>query len=128
MYVFLNTHYLLSKDKFQELNNNNDILNVNLKTNEVVLFNNSSTILSFKDTILAHNSVIRTIDNNSYHYIDGEVIIINELTNKFKHITKSFTEKNINNNFMTLDIETRLINNKITPYCICYYDGLHLLT
>lgn len=26
--------------------------------------------------------------------------------------------------FITLDIETRTIDNKLTPFCICFYDGL----
>jgi hypothetical protein len=26
---------------------------------------------------------------------------------------------------ITLDIETRVVNNIITPYCICYYDGIN---
>jgi hypothetical protein len=32
-------------------------------------------------------------------------------------------DKKLNNNFLTLDIETRLINNIITPYCISIFNG-----
>jgi hypothetical protein len=34
-----------------------------------------------------------------------------------------FKDRNITNLFLTLDIETRIINNVITPYLICFYDG-----
>lgn len=32
-------------------------------------------------------------------------------------------DNKLNNNFITLDIETQTINNIMTPYCICFYDS-----
>ncbi len=32
-------------------------------------------------------------------------------------------DNKINNKFITLDIETQTINNIMTLYCICFYDG-----
>ena len=35
-------------------------------------------------------------------------------------------DKKLNNKFITLDIETKSINNVMTPYSISFYDGKKL--
>jgi hypothetical protein len=52
-------------------------------------------------------------------------------------VLKSFLRKNkflqpikpskiINKKFLTLDIETRVINNKQVPFALCIYDGFQV--
>jgi hypothetical protein len=44
-----------------------------------------------------------------------------------KHLEDSGADTNINDNFVTMDIETILIN-KIIPYLICAYNGTDYIT
>jgi hypothetical protein len=57
-----------------------------------------------------------------YIFIDNE-LIVKKLDRKTKFIKGIKNDKETINNFITLDIETRVINNLIKPYCVCYFDG-----
>ena len=47
---------------------------------------------------------------------------------KTKFIKPIKSNKTITNKFITLDIETRVINKSILPYSISYYDGAQSAT
>lgn len=69
------------------------------------------------------DSFVRTIKKSTIYFLDGEVILRKkELPVKaFRKLQK---ESKIDNELITLDIETKLINNKVTPYLINSYDGI----
>lgn len=64
-------------------------------------------------------------DNKSqeYHFVEGKLIlkIMDRPTAYLKTIK---VNKNINTNFVTMDIESRKINNISKPYLISIYDGI----
>src|SRR5216684_919584 len=97
---------------------------VNKDHNEVHLLNsnNNNLIIKFFDYPIDVSSFRRIINNQTYHFKNGLLILktIKRSTNYLKSLK---IDKKLNNNFITLDIETQTINNIMTPYCICFYDG-----
>lgn len=69
------------------------------------------------------NSFHRLINTQEFIYKDGDLVIIYHSPKLINYITKTKKDKNLNNPTITLDIETRTIDNVIVPYCICYYNG-----
>src|SRR5258707_461741 len=68
------------------------------------------------------NKFIRIIDNKKYYFENGEQFL---LTSEFKSkfISKTKKSKDLVNNFITIDIETYIVDGLMTPYLICFYDG-----
>jgi hypothetical protein len=94
--------------------------------NEIQLktFNNV-LITKFYDYPLDVNNITnfkRIINNHIYYYNNGE-LVLKTLNLKSKYLTNIETSKNIDTKFMTMDIETQVIDNVMIPYCICFYDG-----
>jgi hypothetical protein len=89
-----------------------------------IINSNNMTILTFKDIpdINNNNSFTRIINNQTYYFNNGELIVktLNKINNL---LTKLNKDKKLINKFITLDIETKIINNVMIPYAICYYDG-----
>jgi hypothetical protein len=85
--------------------------------------NNNNILLEFTD-ILGSNSTsfTRIFKNQEFIYKDGK-LLLKKLTRKTQFINKIKTNKQIYNKFLTLDIETRTINNIIKPYCISIFNG-----
>jgi len=90
----------------------------------------NNTLLLFKDIIPNKNSLDtfhRVILNKSgqqeYYFEKGKLTckLINKATPYLKQVK---TEKNIINKFITMDIESRQIKNKATPYLIAFFDGI----
>ena len=76
----------------------------------------------FTDNKVSNNYFTRTVNNSIYHYINNEIIKTENIKSNF--IKKTSKDKNIMNKFIiTLDIETRNMNNVLEPYLICFYDG-----
>jgi hypothetical protein len=92
---------------------------------------NGLIIKEFKDYINDPNNMgtfTRIINGHEYTLPLGQFQINNELVLKKLIRKTSFIktikqDKNLSNKFLTLDIETRVINDIITPYCISIYDG-----
>lgn len=107
--------------------------------NNVSVISNNKVILQFQDIIPDKDFVdtfTRKIisskfwvtgkfDNKSqeYHFVEGKLIlkIMDRPTAYLKTIK---VNKNINTNFVTMDIESRKINNISKPYLISIYDGI----
>ena len=93
---------------------------------------NNETLLSFKD-IKSSTSNLQTftrkiyLKNNeiTYKFINGEIVYQSKkkIFEYFKTIKK---ESRIKDKIITMDLETRVINNIITPYCCSIYDGVNL--
>jgi len=115
---------------------NSDIIyHVSIKglTHEIILKNKNIKkdknlkLIIFTDKNTDKNnlsSFIRTIGNHQYTFIDGKMILKTSIR-KTRFLASIKTSKKLVNNFLTLDIETRDIKNKKTPYCICFYDGIN---
>ena len=68
------------------------------------------------------NNFTRKIKNMVYIFNNNKISIKFE-NKQFKFIKPLKPAKKNFTKFLTFDIETRNINNQLTPYCICIYDG-----
>lgn len=70
-----------------------------------------------------HTSFTRIIGLHEYIFENGKVIL-KKIRRRVKFINKINIEKKEINKFITLDIETRTIDNIFIPYCISFFDGI----
>jgi len=110
----------------------------NNKTFQIYVYNegmiNKVTILgninlSWIDTKLNHEEFYyfkREIKKSTIYFLNGETVLRKkEIPSKsFRKLQKDTV---LMNDFITLDIETVTINNKVTPYLINSFDGRHHL-
>lgn len=86
------------------------------------------TIIRFKDEMLDKTDLStfkRIIDKQTYIFKEGNLVL------KSKHVLTSFLSKlkqdnYMYTNFITMDLETRNINNKLCPYCVSIFDGVNI--
>jgi hypothetical protein len=96
-------------DKYQE---------VELKLDEKIL-------LSFKDTmndISDLSTFTREFKNQSYIFQEGN-LKLKKVYKKVTFISKSLRNMYYSSSYITMDLETRIINDKMTSYCVSIYDG-----
>ncbi len=108
-----------------------------LKTNKVKAFRQGMLTLTYVDTQANESKFIRIINKNKYLYnSDGELELF-YVQKPTKYISPLQEHKELDSNFITMDIETRLVDNKErnsetefraesliqVPYLISYYDG-----
>ena len=134
----LNTYYLTwGTVKYSEINldiledkENSRVYHINYYENHNVIQikSNNKLILEFSDRAVHMDmqpnmsyQFIRTINSTEFFIQNGEVV---HKTIKFKPPVLKTIKKNKKkiNKFLTLDMETRVIDNKHVPYCICIYD------
>jgi hypothetical protein len=122
-----NNNYLFSIGKNTIIN----LFQVNEGENLINLVNyvkNGKVLFQWKDKILSwgekDNKFIRFIGKSTIHYENGEKVLY-KIEKKTSGITKKVLPKNIklSNKFITMDLETILINNIHVPYLLCWYDG-----
>jgi DNA polymerase family B len=90
--------------------------------NEVEILSSGNVIVKFRDQFVSENKFIRFLDNKKYFFENNkEILFLKELKTKF--ISKLAPSKTLNNNFITLDIETYVKDNILIPFCISIYDG-----
>jgi DNA polymerase type B, organellar and viral len=93
--------------------------------NLVEFFKNGNCLINFRDEIISENKFVRLINNKKYYFEDGkQFLFTNEIKNKF--IAKTNKTKTNKNNFITLDIETFVKDNILTPFCISIFDGKNI--
>ena len=98
----------------------------NYKSHQITLYtanNYTFKVLEFEDVMDKDPfNFTRTVNTNNFIIRDGVIVCKTQLTrsNYIKSVSKDRSSKL---KMLTLDIETQNINNKVTPYCICYYDG-----
>lgn len=95
------------------------------QVNRIEYIKNGNILFTWKDTIVAPNSFIRNIGKSTIHYINGEIVLY-KIQKKTMGITKKVLPKNNqpSHKFITMDLETILINNTHIPYLLCWYDGI----
>jgi DNA polymerase type B, organellar and viral len=90
--------------------------------NEIEIIKLGKVLIKFKDELISENKFIRIIDHKKYYFENGEQFLITEEL-KTKFISKTRKIKFLTNKFITLDIETYIIDGLLIPYLICFYDG-----
>lgn len=99
-----------------ELFNNYQL--VELKLNDKIL-------LTFKDTMNHRSdlsSFTRTLNNQEYIFEFG-ILILKKITKNVSFLSKSKRNMYNSKNFITMDLETRVINEVMSSYCVSIYDG-----
>lgn len=98
------------------------------RSNVVTIKNDDFIVLKFedfKDLKSNNNSNFRRLINNEeFVYINGNIVLKYHKKN-VTFIEPTLKNKEIDNNIITMDIETRTINNQMLPYCICTFDGVN---
>ena len=112
--------FIVTNDKGQII-----MINKFAKYNDVEYLLNGKSVIKFRDEIISENKFMRLIDNKKFYFEDSKQILFTKevKTNFIKQTKKS---KSLINNFITLDIETFIKNNILTPYCISIYDGKNI--
>lgn len=90
--------------------------------NEVEIISSGEIIIKFRNEFVSEDKFIRFLDNKTFFFVNNkEILYTKELKTKF--ISKLAPSKTLNNNFITLDIETYVKDSILTVYCISIYDG-----
>ena len=92
------------------------------KYNEIEFFKSATSLVKYKDVFINQNKFVRIIDNKKYYFEDGEQILF-QTEMKTKFIEKTQKNKDLINKFITLDIETYMDGETLTPFLISFYDG-----
>ena len=77
---------------------------------------------SWTDTKISDEAFKREIGKSIIYFMGGEIVLRKKVLNA-KPFTKESQDSKINSHFITMDIETIKVENKITPYLICAYNG-----
>jgi len=93
------------------------------QVNNIKYIKKGITILKWTDRILGDNKIIREIGKSVYYYNNGELSLI-KVEKKTRAIQSIKVRNKLENKIITMDLETILINNIHTPYCLSWYDGL----
>lgn len=83
--------------------------------------------LSWNDTKINDVLFTREIGKSTIYFMDGVRVLTKKLINA-KPFKKLTADSKIETNFVTMDIETIKLNNKITPYLVCAYNGTDYIT
>jgi hypothetical protein len=110
-------NYILQNEKGQTIN-----FNQFEKHNEVEFFNRGISLIKFVDSIFTTNKFIRVLDDKKYIFENGAQVLFTKLI-KTKFIAKTNKHTKLIDNFITLDIETFINENGLTPYLISFCDG-----
>lgn len=104
------------------------IYHVKLKDNlhEVEVKINDNVLVNFTDFKLKSNNSTelfkRVVKDQSYIFNNGN-IELKTIKRKCRNITPIEKDDIIKDNFITMDLETRKINNILKPYCVSLFDG-----
>lgn len=93
--------------------------------NEIIIKKDDKELLNFIDRKITNNTnydLIRTFKNQEFHFNKGKLVVKEQLIKTSLMKSKKVIKKN-HNNFITCDIETTEVNNKLMPVCFSIYDG-----
>lgn len=91
--------------------------------NNVEYYKNFNLLFNWTDTLISDNYFIRSIGKSIYHFDHKEMILI-KTVKKTRPINKTKIDNSRHSKFITMDLETIMINNIMTPYLLSWYDGL----
>jgi len=94
-----------------------------INENKVQIFKNGAMILEYTDRMIDDNTFIRILGKNIYQCnLTGELELF-KVSKPTKFIKPIKTSKNKTFKAITMDIETKIIDDQHVPYLISYYDG-----
>ena len=90
---------------------------------DVKIMLNKKVILEFTDYFGVNEiNFTRILKDRKVVIVDGKVLL-KTLIRNVKFIKPNKFDKLFNDKFLTFDLETRVIDSRMTPYCCCFYDG-----
>jgi len=98
----------------------------NQTVNHIKYFKNNNLLFTWTDTILkdSDKEFIRRIGKSIIHYKNGELFLYTTVKKTRPIEPKKLPKINqLNNKFITMDLETININNQLIPYLLCWYNG-----
>jgi len=106
------------------------ILTVNTINNQTVnnikYFKDNNLLFTWTDTIISleKKKFIRRIGKSILHYENSELVLYTIIKKTSSMAPKKLPKNNkLLTNFITMDLETININNKLVPYLLCWFDG-----
>lgn len=97
----------------------------NTRFQEVQLILNDKILFEFKDVLndkINLKTFTRLINNHEYIFEEG-ILILKKIKKESKFLTKIKSDNYNNKNFVTMDLETRVIDEIMSSYCVSIYDG-----
>ena len=88
----------------------------------------NKVILTFKDIMTEPGNLstfTRLINKQSYYFKDG-ILIVKKIKKSLPFLSKLKKSNILTDKFLTMDIETRVIEDRMVPYCLSIYDGKFL--
>lgn len=101
---------------------NTAIITVNEKHNEIEFFRSGILVYTWTDTVIDSNTFSRILGRKEFIFKDNELFLF-KTEKPVKFINNLKPQAEINNKFITLDIETYIKDGVHVPYCISWYDG-----
>jgi hypothetical protein len=97
----------------------------NQTVNHIKYFKNNNLLFTWTDNIISfeEKKFIRKIGKSIIHYENGEFSLYTTIKKTRPIIKKQIIEDQLNNRFITMDLETITVNKKLIPYLLCWYDG-----
>ena len=111
----VNRYIVINKDRTYQIDSN-----LNKIVNTVKLL--GAIDLSWTDTEISNDVFKRDIGKSTIYFMGGVRILLKKVLSA-KAYTPIKLDSELNNNFVTMDIETIKVSNIITPYLICVYNG-----
>jgi hypothetical protein len=106
----------------QMINKNLAIIYIEDNLNKIMLYKDGELKYEWIDRYIDESTFIREIGPKKFTYVNDELTLLTvDQTSKF--IKKTKLAKKHKNDFLTMDLETRLIDNKHSPYSLSFYDG-----
>jgi len=121
-YHFLDERNVIVHKKSSKLEYHIELFNnyqkVELKSDDFIL-------LSFKDTMNDKSDLstfTRTIKRQEYIFEEGK-LLLKKIEKNVKFLSSKKKDKYLSDKIITMDLETRTINERMSAYCVSIYDG-----
>ena len=129
--IILSNHIQINGESVHRI-----IVDSGTKTFQFDIYNNGtvnkvtilgSINLTWTDTQISDNTFKREIGKSTIYFMDGERILTQKQLNA-KPIKNLSVDNELDNNFITMDMETKNDLGKLIPYLICGYNGKDYIT
>jgi len=106
-----------------QINDKNDVFITQFEDkNEIEFYRSGTLVYKWIDKWINENTFSRLLGKKEFIFKDNELFLL-KVDKPAKFITKLNLSNEIQNKFITFDIETYIKNGIHIPYCICWYDG-----
>lgn len=106
-----------------QINDKNDVFITQFEDkNEVEFYRSGRLVYKWVDKWINENTFSRVLGKKEFIFKNNELFLL-KADKPVKFITKLNLSTEIQNKFITFDIETYIENGIHIPYCICWFDG-----